>query len=477
VQGSAATSDMSAVDSLDGAEVVSSPMPLPPSDAARQPAVEVVPESAMPPRVAEPVPAARTVWDRVRKGFELAPMDNDLVREWENWYATRPDYVARMIDRSSRFLFHILEEVEKRRMPTEIALLPMIESAYNPVAYSKAHASGIWQFIPSTGKDFGLRQNWWYDGRRDVIAATTAALDYLEKLYGMFGDWPLALASYNWGEGSVGRAIERNRAKGLPTDYESLSVPHETRGYLPKLIAVKNIIANPARYGLEIADVPNEPFFETVTVRRHIDLKLAAKLAEMSVQDFRFLNPGHNKAVIRAREAERIVLPREKVAVFRSNLDKHDRPLVSWQAVTVRTGQKPERIAAEHGMTLAELRQVNGIENKKIVAGQPLLVPLKDNVAEPQLPDLPAQPVTLPKAIQVARTAAAKSLATRRGATAVVAQKPGARRLVGRADKARQSASPQLRAELGKRVKVVDSRSAAGKQTERSPRVKIASRD
>ncbi len=477
VGGSAATSGTSAAESWDGPEVVSSPTPLPSSDTSAQPAGEVVPESAIPPRAAEPAPAVRTVWDRVRKGFELAPMDNDLVRDWENWYASRPDYVARMIDRSSRFLFHILEEVEKRRMPTEIALLPMIESAYNPVAYSKAHASGIWQFIPSTGKDFGLRQNWWYDGRRDVIAATTAALDYLEKLYGMFGDWPLALASYNWGEGSVGRAIERNRAKGLPTDYESLSVPHETRGYLPKLIAVKNIIANPARYGLEIADVPNEPFFETVTVQRHIDLKLAARLAEMSVQDFRFLNPGHNKAVIRAREAERIVLPRDKVAVFRSNLDKHDRPLVSWQAVTVRAGQKPERIAADHGMTLAELRQVNGIENKKIVAGQPLLVPLKDNAAEPQLPDLPAQPVTLPKAIQVAKTAAAKSLAARRGTAAVVAQKPAPRRLAGRADRARQSAPQQLGAELGKRVKVVDSRSAASKQADRSARVRIASRD
>jgi membrane-bound lytic murein transglycosylase D len=429
-----------------------------------------------PQRIAEPaIPAVRTVWDRIRKGFELAPMDNDLVRDWENWYATRPDYVARMIDRSSRFLFHILEEVEKRRMPTEIALLPMIESAYNPVAYSRAHASGIWQFIPSTGKDYGLRQNWWYDGRRDVIAATTAALDYLEKLYGMFGDWPLALASYNWGEGAVGRAIERNRAKGLPTDYQSLSVPAETRSYLPKLIAVKNIITNPAAYGLEIAPVANEPFFETVTVRRHIDLKLAARLADMSVEEFKFLNPGHNKPVIRAGEAERIVLPREKVALFRSNLDKHERPLVSWQAVTVRKGQKPERIAADHGMTLAELKKVNGLDSKRIVAGQPLLVPLKEHAAEPQLPDLPARPVTLPKAIQVARTGAAKRLAGKRETTRAVAQKPGQR---GRAGKARQAAPQQLRAERGKRVKVVHTKAAAGKQADKSAaRVNVASRD
>jgi membrane-bound lytic murein transglycosylase D len=431
-------------------------------------------------QAAEPsAPAVRTIWDRIRNGFELAPMDNALVREWENWYASRPDYVARMIDRSSRFLFHIVEEVEKRRMPTEVALLPMIESAYNPVAYSTAHASGIWQFIPSTGKDFGLRQNWWYDGRRDVIAATTAALDYLDKLYGMFGDWPLALASYNWGEGSVSRAVERNRARGLRTDYESLTMPSETRSYLPKLIAVKNIIANPAKYGLEIAHVPNEPFFEIVKLRRHIDLKLAAKLADMSVQDFKFLNPGHNKPVIRATEAERIVLPREKVAVFHSNFEKHDRPLVSWQAVTLRAGQKPERVAADHGITLAELKQVNGLENKKIVTGQPLLVPLKDASDEPQLPELPARPVTLPKAIQVARTAAAaKAVAARSGKARVIAQKPAQRTLVARGQTIKSRAAvPQLRAEQGKRVKVVDSRAAARQSDKSAGRMKIASRD
>lgn len=438
------------------------------------PAADNASEPAIAPQAAA-VPPVHTIWDRIRKGFELAPMDNALVREWENWYASRPDYVARMIDRSSRFLFHIVEEVEKRRMPTEVALLPMIESAYNPVAYSTAHASGIWQFIPSTGKDFGLRQNWWYDGRRDVIAATTAALDYLDKLYGMFGDWPLALASYNWGEGSVSRAVERNRARGLRTDYESLTMPSETRSYLPKLIAVKNIIANPAKYGLEIANVPNEPFFEIVKLRRHIDLKLAAKLADMSVQDFKFLNPGHNKPVIRATEAERIVLPREKVAVFHSNFEKHDRPLVSWQAVTLRAGQKPERVAADHGITLAELKQVNGLENKKIVTGQPLLVPLKDAADEPQLPELPARPVTLPKAIQVARTAAAKT--ARSGGARVMAQKPAHRGLVARSQAISGRATPQLRAEQGKRVKVVDSRASA-KQTDKSTgRVKIASRD
>jgi membrane-bound lytic murein transglycosylase D len=356
-------------------------------------------------RPTEELPS-RSLWPRITKGFAMAPVDNDLVREWENWYANRPEYVARMIDRSRHFLFHIVQEVEKRQMPMEVALLPMIESAYNPVAYSRAHASGIWQFIPSTGKDYGLRQNWWYDGRRDVIAATGAALDYLERLHGMFGDWQLALASYNWGEGAVGRAMERNRAKGLSTDYESLTVPSETRSYIPKLMAVKNIIANPARYGLQIADIPNESYFETVLVKRHIDLKVAAKLAEMPMEEFKFLNPGHNKPVIKAGEGELLVLPKHKTATFLANLQKHDQPLVSWQAIRLRPGEKVERVAEQHGMTLAELKQVNGLQNqRRFTVGQPLLVALKGGTNDPQLLDLPAMPVSLPKAIQAAKNA------------------------------------------------------------------------
>jgi membrane-bound lytic murein transglycosylase D len=433
--------------------------------AARTAAVKAVEE-------AEAAAPSKNLWGRITRGYGMAPFESELVREWESWYANRPDYVARMIDRSSHFLFHIVEQVEKRGMPTEIALLPMIESAYNPVAYSRAHASGIWQFIPSTGKDFGLRQSWWYDGRRDVIAATDAALDYLEKLYGMFGDWQLALASYNWGEGAVSRAIERNRAKGLPTDYESLTMPAETRGYIPKLIAVKNIILNPARFGLTIADIPNEPYFEVVTLKRHIDLKLAARFADMPVDEFKFLNPGHNKPVIRAREAERIVLPKHKVATFRSNLAKHDRPLVTWEAVTLRRGQKADRLAAEHGITLAELKQLNGLQNqKRLVAGQALLVPLKSG-ADPQLPDLPVTPVSLPKAVQAAKAAAT----TKKAAQAkTVGTKPIIQRAARKAALKKPVKAParQLRAENGKRVKVVAAKPAGKKAPARE---KVASR-
>ncbi|HUP95592.1 MAG TPA: transglycosylase SLT domain-containing protein [Burkholderiales bacterium] len=480
----AASADADAIEALADsapqsavAPVTSSARTSRPTPAPRlQPADRLTHTPAIAVAAAPPSPP-KDVWTRIRQGFALAPMDNDLVREWENWYSSRPDYVARMIDRSSRFLFHIVEEVEKRNMPMEIALLPMIESAYNPVAYSRSHASGIWQFIPSTGKNFGLRQNWWYDGRRDVIAATGAALDYLEKLYGMFGDWPLALASYNWGEGAVGRAMDRNRVKGLPTDYESLTVPAETRGYLPKLIAVKNIISNPARYGLQLADVPNEPYFETIVVKQHIDLKIAAKFAELPLDEFKFLNPGHNKPVIRAGEAERIVLPKHKVATFLANFAKHDTPLLSWQAVTLRAGEKVEKVAALHGMTLAELKQVNGLgHQKKILIGQPLLVPLKGGGADAYLPDLPATPVALPKAIEAAKQAAASRRYVHQGRGTGAVQKAAQRTT---AQKGSKYPDRQLRAENGKRVKVVASKTPASKKSttaRAAQRPKLASR-
>jgi len=317
-------------------------------------------------------------------------LDGPLVRKWEQWYSSRPDYVARMVERSSRVMFHVVEEVERRGMPAEIALLPMIESAYNPRAYSRAHASGMWQFIPSTGKLYGLQQNWWYDGRRDIVAATNAALDYLEKLHGMFGDWELALASYNWGEGAVSRAIAKNQARGLPADYESLNMPSETRNYLPKLQAVKNIISDPARFGLVLADIPNESYFATITTPRQIDVELAAQFAEISVEEFRFLNPAHNKAVINANAAETIVLPKDKVEVFQRNLENHTKPLVSWQAYTVKRGDTLWKIGTKHAISVAGLRRINNIRGRaKLRIGQPLLVPVKAG-AKPHLPDLPA---------------------------------------------------------------------------------------
>ncbi len=378
------------------------------------PAVARVPEPPAPlatPAQAEVKALPRDIWERLRAGFTMAPMDTALVQEWERRYVAKPEYFERMVERGSHYLFHIVEEIERRKMPAEIALLPMIESAYNPQAYSKAHASGLWQFIPSTGKLYGLRQNWWYDGRRDVIAATNAALDYLEKLYAQFGDWELALASYNWGEGAVARAVARNQAKGLAADYSSLKMPAETRNYLPKLIAVKNIIADPASFGVTLASVPNEPYFEIITVQRHIDVKLAARFAGMPLDEFRFLNPAHNKAVIKAGSEETIVLPRDRVAAFNANLDKYEEPLVSWQAHTLKAGEKPEKIAAAYGISMNELKRVNGITGKnKFRTGLSLLVPVKAG-ATPNLPDLPAAQVSRPKTYKTARSKNAKPAA------------------------------------------------------------------
>jgi membrane-bound lytic murein transglycosylase D len=241
------------------------------------------------------------LWGRIRAGLQLGELDSPLTQVHIAWYAKRPDYVARMLGRSRLFLYHIVEEVEKRRMPMEIALLPMVESAFNPQAYSRSHAAGIWQFIPSTGKNYGLQQNVWYDGRRDVTAATQAALDYLQKLFLDFGSWELALAAYNCGEGCVSRAIQKNAARGLPTDYLSLSLPPETRHYVPKLMAVRQLVLAPEDFGVELVDIPNEPYFTRVSLNTGaMDVHSAAKLAGLSVEEFLSLNPAFPRKLIKA---------------------------------------------------------------------------------------------------------------------------------------------------------------------------------
>src|SRR5205809_4933227 len=264
---------------------------------------------------------ADDLWDRIRNGFAMADLESPLVGVRERWYASQPEYLKRMIERSKLYLYYIVEEVEKRGMPTEIALLPMVESAFNPMAYSRSHASGLWQFIPSTGKTYKLSQNWWADSRRDVIASTSAALDYLQALYELHGDWYLALASYNYGENGVARAIERNRAKGLPTDYLSLKMPPETRGYVPKLQALKNIISNPEAFGASFEPIPNEPYFVTVPTPSAIDIRLAATFAEMSVDELIALNPALNRPMISGPHTQTLVLPADRIDAFQRKLD------------------------------------------------------------------------------------------------------------------------------------------------------------
>ena len=317
------------------------------------------------------------LWQRIKNGYAMPDSNSSLVANHENWYSSRPDYIRRMVERSQKYLFHIVEEVEKRGMPTEIALLPMIESAYNPQAYSTSHASGIWQFIPSTGKHFGLKQNWWVDNRRNIVIATDAALTYLQKLYGMFGSWDLALAAYNAGEGTVGRAIERNRKLGLATDYESLNLPPETKNYVPKLQAIKNLMTNPSKYGLKIQTIANTAYFAKVTAPLQIDAHLAAKLAEISDEEFLALNPSNNRPVITNNgEKHELLLPILAAQTFRENLANYNKPLVSWQTYFAKRGERMEKIAAKFGIQLSKLRHINNLPSQnKIKKSSTILVP------------------------------------------------------------------------------------------------------
>ncbi|MDO8925478.1 MAG: transglycosylase SLT domain-containing protein [Sideroxyarcus sp.] len=329
--------------------------------------------------IVAPEPAADDLWQRIRNGYGMNELNSPLIKRHEKWYASHPDYVLRMTERGRRYLFYIVEEVERRGMPMEIALLPMIESAFNPGANSVASASGIWQFIPSTGKHFGMEQNWWHDGRRDIIGATNGALDYLQKLHDQFGDWELALAAYNWGENAVARAQAKNRKLRKPTDYSHLRMPRETQNYVPKLLAVKNIVSDPARFGLILSDVPDEPYFEAVAANQHMDVKIAAELADISMEEFIALNPSHNRPVILQGTSEVLLLPVDKVETFRNNLAKTDLRLVSWQPYESKKGERFEQIAAHFGLSISELRSANGLSKYAQESnGQTLLVPIKD---------------------------------------------------------------------------------------------------
>jgi membrane-bound lytic murein transglycosylase D len=328
----------------------------------------------------EPLPPSPgDLWDRIVRGYAIPDLHGPLVEKWEQWYAERPDYVARMVERSRRYLYHIVTEVEARGMPSEIALLPVVESAFNPNAMSVSSASGIWQFMPQTGKSYGLKQNWWFDSRRDVIAATNSALDYLQTLNAEFNDWQLSLAAYNWGEGNVRRAMARNRARGLPTDFDSLTnIASETRNYVPKLQAVKNIIADPKRYGLALADVPNAPYFTVVRTTVRMDVKRAAELAELPLDEFLALNPQHNRPVISGADEYAILLPIDKAEVFAAKLNLINQPLVSWQAHRMKRGESLTELAARYGMSIETLRSVNGIGPRETVpTGYALLVPMQ----------------------------------------------------------------------------------------------------
>jgi membrane-bound lytic murein transglycosylase D len=319
--------------------------------------------------------APADLWERIRRGFAMSDLDTDLVRDREQWYASRPDYIQRMTERSSKYLFHIVEELERRNMPSELALLPYIESAFNPNAVSSARAAGMWQFMPATGESFDLKQNMFRDDRRDVLASTRAALDYLQQLHKRFGDWHLALAAYNWGQGNVNRAITRNQREGKPAGYLDLNMPTETRYYVPKLQAVKNIVAEPQRFNTALPLIGNHPFFDSVPIERDIDVAVVAELAEVDERDFRALNPSLNKPVIMSAGTPHVLLPWDNAAVFQQRLQSHKGPLATWTAWRAPATMSPAAAAARLDMSEAELRQVNNIPPRMLVRqGATLLV-------------------------------------------------------------------------------------------------------
>lgn len=328
-----------------------------------------------------PLSTPADLWERIRRGFQMPDLQSDLVQDRELWYSSRPDTMYRMTERSRKYLFHIVEELERRNMPSELALLPFIESAFNPQAVSSAKAAGMWQFMPSTGKYFELKQNAFRDDRRDVLASTRAALDYLQKLHGMFGDWHLALAAYNWGEGSVGKAIAKNQKAGLGTTYLDLGMPMETRFYVPKLQAVKNIIARPEAFRSLLPQIENHPYFQSVEINRDIDVALAARLAEVPLEDFKALNPSVNRPVILAAGTPQILLPWDNAKTFLLNLDAYSGQLASWTVWITPTAMKVADAAKRNNMSEAQLRSVNNIPARmSIKGGSSLLVHRSDKI-------------------------------------------------------------------------------------------------
>ncbi|WP_105104402.1 LysM peptidoglycan-binding domain-containing protein [Microbulbifer pacificus] len=326
-------------------------------------------EAALPPR---------DIWQRLRQGFTLnRDLQRPKVREYVNYFSTNQGYMARVTERSRRYIFHVAEQLEQSNIPMEFALLPIVESAYDPFAYSHAQASGMWQFIPATGRSFGLHQNWWYDGRRDIVESTRAASEYFNYLAAKFdGDWLLVLAAYNAGEGTVRRAIERNQSSGKGTSFWDLKLPRETRSYVPQLLALAEIVAYPERYQVPLHDVGNKPYYTAVNVGSQIDLAQAAELADVEIEELYLLNPGYNRWATDPEGDHRLLIPTDKSARFLDALDKLPTDQrVTWQRYKVSRGDTLSVIARRYETTVAAIQQTNKLRNSGIRAGQTLLIP------------------------------------------------------------------------------------------------------
>ena len=316
-----------------------------------------------------------SLWASLRKDFRINEVNTELVRRHENKFAANSAYFDRTISRSKPYMYHIANEVKKRNMPAEIALLPFIESAFVTKAKSHVGASGLWQFMPATGRHFGLEKTPLYDGRHDVYAATDAALNYLQYLHGMFGDWSLALAAYNWGEGNVGRAVNRARAQGLEPTYENLRMPNETRNYVPKLLAVRNIVANPQTFGMNISEISNQPYFKSVSIDKPIDNSTIARFANISESELLALHPGFNAPVFIPKNNRRLLLPVSAVSAFEKNYrNANPDTLMSWDIYTSLGNKKLNAIANDTGMSVAELKRLNGLSGSAISEGRSILV-------------------------------------------------------------------------------------------------------
>lgn len=354
-------------------------------------ATQPVPESATPANatntaesnsqqaVTEEQPQHEQLWDRLRAGYALADLDSPLVAKHERWYSSHPEYIDRMVKRARLYLYYIVDEVEKRKLPMEIALLPAIESAFKPHAYSRARAAGLWQFIPSTGKHFGLERNWWYDGRRDVVEATTAALDYLEELNKAFdGDWHLALAAYNAGERRVKGAIKYNYRRGRPTDYKNLrTLKPETLNYVPKLLAISKIISNPEDYDITLASIPNEPYFSRIEIGSQIDLGVAARMANISLGDLYDINPAFKRRATAPNGPHHLLVPAERREIILTALGKlPEKKRISYARHRVRHGDALSTIARRYGVGVQAIQRTNGIRGTRIRAGRNLLIPV-----------------------------------------------------------------------------------------------------
>lgn len=328
-----------------------------------------------------------SLWASLRKDFRMNEVNSELVRRHESKFAANGAYFDRTITRSKPYMYHIANEVRKRNMPAEIALLPFIESAFVTKAKSHVGASGLWQFMPATGRHYGLEKTPLYDGRHDVYAATDAALNYLQYLHGLFGDWSLALAAYNWGEGNVGRAVNRARAQGLEPIYENLRMPDETRNYVPKLLAVRNIVANPQTFGMNITEINNQPYFKSLSIDKPIDNSTIARFANISESELLTLNPGFNAPVFIPKNNRRLLLPVDSVASFEKNYrNANPDTLLSWNVYTSRNNTSLNAIAAETGMSVAEIKRLNGLGNNSLSSDRSILV-AKNQAANSATPD------------------------------------------------------------------------------------------